>query len=200
MEVSYTELNPKTGKTGTVAFTDINARLYNITNDSTSIRSNPVLRMTASGRFMKEAPVKANFAIDLKNQKNGNFEVEASLGKISAAALNRLTIPLGSVRIDEINFRALEAKIKGDNNQASGTVKLEYDDLKITVLRDGDTVSKRKLLSFIANSFVLKSQNPSPGQAPRVAQASFPRNKQKSFFNLVWKTVFTGAKTTVGYK
>ncbi len=44
---------------------------------------------------------------------------------------------------------------------------------------------------------VIHNENPSPGQPLRVAKPKFTRDPQKSFFNLVWKTIFTGIKETV---
>jgi hypothetical protein len=76
---------------------------------------------------------------------------------------------------------------------------MKYDGLKIDVLkRDKGTreVRKRGLASLAANAIV-KNSNPGDDGLRKV-NPEYDRNIYKSFFNLVWKTIFTGMKQTVG--
>jgi hypothetical protein len=199
MRMSYTELSAKTGDQGTLRFTNINGGLLNVTNDSATILTRPVMRIGVNATFMQEAPLKANFAFNLAKQRSGEFEVSLKLGRLSKEAINRLTVPLGPVQIDELKLNSLNATIKGNNNTATGRLVFQYEDLKVAALKnDGDKVKKKKLLSFIANTFILKSANPIKGKEVRVAYPTFKRDPTKSYFNLVWKTVFTGIKMTAG--
>ena len=201
INLAYTELNPKSGKKGTVHFSRINSTISHITNIPEEVKRNAFCRIQARAFFMKKAPMKAEFLLDLLNYQKGNFSVNASMGAIKGTDLNDITIPMGLVKINSASIKSLEASIKGNNYSAAGTVKLLYNDLNITALKDaGDTLKKRKFLSFIANTFVLKKENPKEGQPARIENAGFQRDAHKSFFNLVWKTIFTGAGKTIGYK
>jgi hypothetical protein len=64
--------------------------------------------------------------------------------------------------------------------------------------RDDDTkeIKKKGLTSFIAN-VIVKNDNPKNGDL-RTVDPKYDRDIHKSFFNLVWKTIFTGMKKTVG--
>jgi hypothetical protein len=53
-------------------------------------------------------------------------------------------------------------------------------------------------MSFVANLMVIRDSNPSPGSKSRIAVISHTRDVKKSFFNLVWKTLFVGVKDIVG--
>lgn len=201
IDLSYTELNPKSGETGTLFFDNIKGVVTNVTNDAEQIKTDHNTRITVNAVFMKKSPVTAGFIFDLAKYKNGNFNVTASLGALQAEALNGITVPLGMLKVNTVNIKSLDIIMKGDNYQGTGTVKMIYDDLNITALKSsGDTLKKRGLLSFIANSFVIKKENPFKNKPIRVETISYPRNTQKSFFNLVWKTIFAGAGKTVGYK
>lgn len=201
IDLSYTELNPKSGEKGTLYFDNIQAMITNITNDKEQINTDHFMKIRAKAVFMKKSPVTAGFIFDLAKYKNGNFNVTASLGALQAEALNPITVPLGMLKVNTVNIKSLNVTMKGDNYQGTGTVKMIYDDLNITALKStGDTLKKRGLLSFIANTFVIKKENPFKNKPIRVETVSYPRNTQKSFFNLVWKTIFTGAGKTVGYK
>ncbi len=201
IDLSYTELNPKSGEKGTLYFDNIQAMITNITNDKEQINTDHFMKIRAKAVFMKKSPVTAGFIFDLAKYKTGNFNVTASLGALQAEALNPITVPLGMLKVNTVNIKSLDVTMKGDNYQGTGTVKMIYDDLNITALKStGDTLKKRGLLSFIANTFVIKKENPFKNKPIRVETVSYPRNTQKSFFNLVWKTIFTGAGKTVGYK
>ncbi len=201
LDFSYTELNPKSDEKGTLYFDNIQAMITNITNDKEQINTDHLMRIRAKAVFMKKSPVTAGFIFDLAKFKNGNFNVTASLGALQAEALNPITVPLGMLKVNTVNIKSLDVSMKGDNYQGTGTVKMIYEDLNITALKSsGDTLKKRGLLSFIANTFVIKKENPYKNKPIRVETVSYPRNTQKSFFNLVWKTIFTGAGKTVGYK
>jgi hypothetical protein len=58
-------------------------------------------------------------------------------------------------------------------------------------------LEKKKLASFIAN-LVVKNANPLRKQDVRVAEVHYTRNTNRSFFNLMWKSVFTGVKQSAG--
>jgi hypothetical protein len=200
LDISYTELNPKSGETGTLIFNNIGGSITNVTNDADKVRKNSYCRIQAHGSFMNQAPLTATFLLDLANYKTGNFKVNASLGAIGADALNKITIPLGMLKLNSLNVKSMDVSMTGNDRSASGTVKLIYDDLKITALKSsGDQLKKRGLLSFFANTFVIKKANPHKNDKVRIESATYERNPNRSFFNLVWKTIFTGAGKTVGY-
>lgn len=200
-DVAYTELNPKSGQTGTVQFSRINGIIEHVSNIPAEIQKNRVCKIEARALFMKKAPLKAEFLLDLPNASKGNFRVNMSMGAMNGADLNSITVPLGLLRVNSINIKSLEASVKGNNYSATGTVKFLYNDLNITALKEaGDTLKKRGLLSFIANTFVLKKENPARGRPARVEPGNWLRDTHKSFFNLVWKTIFAGAGKTIGYK
>lgn len=199
-DISYTELNPKSANTGTLYFNNINATLTNITNDSQRIAKNPFAKLTANAVFLKQAPMTAVFKFNLANYKKGDFTLDVTMGALTSSVLNKITIPLALLRLNSVNVKKLEVNMKGDNYRGTGIVKLVYSDLNITALKNtDDALKKRGLLSMVANLFIIKKDNPIYGKPLRVEKAAFKRDPNKSFFNLVWKTIFTGAAQTVGY-
>jgi len=77
-----------------------------------------------------------------------------------------------------------------------------YHDLKISLLKKDKKENKydKKGLASLAANFIMKNSNPEGDKAPRVADVHFNRILNKSFFNLIWKTIFTGVKETTGIK
>ena len=79
-----------------------------------------------------------------------------------------------------------------------GTVKILYNDLKISVLKkDKETheLKKKKLVSLGANMLV-KDDNPTRDKPPRVANIHFERDTTRSMFHMSWKTLMKGIKET----
>jgi hypothetical protein len=55
------------------------------------------------------------------------------------------------------------------------------------------------MATLLAN-IVIKKSNPGKDGDPRTVDVHFNRILNKSFFNLIWKSIFTGIKETVGMK
>ena len=98
-------------------------------------------------------------------------------------------------------LKKLDAQVSGDNYKASGNVLMLYDDLHLTPLKKDQQnpgeLKKKSVTSFIANSFVLKDENPTKDGHVRKETASYTR-KSGTFFNLIWKTIFVGILKTIG--
>ena len=165
--VNYEEFNPNSGKVGKVAFSNINAAITNITNNKKIIAGNNYMKATGTAVFMQSARVKASFLFNLARAKQGAFITDASMGGINAVQLNDMCEALGRFSIQQGDIKGLTTHIEGDNYGAVGQVTFLYNDLKIAVLKkdnnDSTQLKKRGLISFIANTFVLKKSTPLTG-------------------------------------
>ena len=103
------------------------------------------------------------------------------------------------LKLNTGKINSLDFHFKGNNTGAKGDFTMKYEDLKVDILkRDKNTneVRKRGLASLAAN-VIVKNNNPD-SRGLRQVTPSYKRNIYKSFFNLVWKMIFTGMKETVG--
>ncbi len=192
--VGYEEFNVKSNRTGKVEFHHVNGEITNATNDSVAIKENGNTIVTATAVFMNAGKLDATFNFDLRKARQGAFTVDATLGAMNGLPLNTITENLALLKIKKLEVDKLTAHINGNNIGATGKVSFAYHDLSFEVLKNNDEgeLKKRGLLTFIADKFIVK--NESPGKEEAVA---FQRDKQKSFFNLVWKTILAGLTKTV---
>ena len=75
-----------------------------------------------------------------------------------------------------------------------------FKDAKVLQLLEQDDeegLKERGFLGFLANTFIVKSEN-KPGKNARIPDASFTRDTSKSFFALIWKTLLSGLLPAVG--
>jgi len=202
LDLQYEEYNPKSGKSAEIYFDNTSGTISNITNQAGEIRKDQFMRVSAQTFFMHDAPLQSDFAFDLAHYKEGNFQVDMKLTKIDKEQLEKVANGLGLFSIQSLNIKSLEAHVDGTDMVGKGTVLLLYDDLKIMPLKkDGNSKSgmkQRNFQGFIINSFVLKDKNPFGNEKPRNPTAQFARETDKSFFNLIWKTILVGILKTVG--
>ncbi len=200
VDVSYTEVSAHGRGMGKVQFQHAGGLLRNITNIDSAVAANPHCIADLHAVLMQTGKLKVRFDLMLGDPA-GAFNVSGQLNNMDGREFNALTKPLGQVEIRSVRIQDLEFNISGDERKASGTLKLLYSKLKIAVLRERKDASgneRKGLVSLIANLLAIRNANPMPGEAPRTVKPLHHRNPRKSFFNLIWKTIFTGVKETVG--
>ena len=78
-----------------------------------------------------------------------------------------------------------------------GNLKLLYNNLAVELQKQdekGDKMKGRKFLSFIVNKLVVYPDNPMKDEERKAMGIRVERIRYKSFFNLVWKTLFASVK------
>jgi hypothetical protein len=192
--IEYRENESVSDSVGVVKFTNTNLNISNVTNIPEAIQKNNELNISFDTRALSSIPLKGNFKFLLGN-KNGDFLVNAHVKAFDARTLNKVSIPMALVKMNSGKINSIDFHINGNNTIARGSFLMNYDGMKIDILkRDKDTkkIKKRGLISLAANAIV---NNNNSGIA---VKPESKRNIYKSFFNLVWKNIFAGMKETLG--
>lgn len=200
IDVAYTEYNPIAQERGTVHIDNLTGTIKNVTNDSLQKSKNAFMAADLKAKIIKAANLDAHLRFNL-NAKDGAFTFAGNIGSMNMPALNPLASALGLVKIEAGNIQKVEFDIKGNAIGSTGSLKMYYNNLKVQLLKegeDGEAPKKKGLLSFLANNLVIKDSNPEKGEALRVAPVQFTRSPSQSFFSLLWKSVFSGIRETVG--
>nr|WP_199156720.1 hypothetical protein [Pedobacter sp. ASV2] len=200
IDLKYSEYNPASKKIGSVDFKDLTGNILNVTNDSTQLAKNNHAVADLNSSLMGSG--KLNVKIDFNlTAKDGAFSYSGSLGSFNFKQLNPLAVALGLVEIESGQVQHIDFKANGNLRTASGSMNMLYTNLKVKLLSDnidGEGTKEKGFLSFLANSILVKDQNPTKGEAPRTATMTNTRINSASFFNLMWKTVFIGIRDIVG--
>ncbi|OQP46945.1 hypothetical protein A4H97_05340 [Niastella yeongjuensis] len=198
--IHYKEMESITGNSGLVIFDDMHATLHNVTNNPADIRKNGICTVNFNSLFLRKVPVSATLQLYL-NSKNGKFTINGNIKSLDATILNSLSKPMALVEVSSGNITSLDFNFIGNDNRIKGLVRLLYDDLKIKVLKkdeDGDKEYKtKKVMSLMANIAVINA-NPAKNKPVRIVTVTHPRNKYRSLFNFIWKSIFEGVQKTVG--
>ncbi|NTS39392.1 hypothetical protein HRG84_00625 [Flavisolibacter sp. BT320] len=198
LDISYEEFNPISGQSGTVRLRNTAMTVSRLHNN----RKGSPVTVNGTAMLIGSIPLKASFRFNMPEAEKGVFAATLSTGRFNGKVLNPITRPLGMLNIDEGVVEKLNVSMQGHEWGAKGTVALQYKDLKLSMLeknKEGKGMNDKNLLSFLANALVIRNSNPAKGgEAVQTKEASFDRDPNSGFMNLVWKTAFTGILKTIG--
>lgn len=197
--VLYGEMNPKTGQRGSLYFDGTHGTITNLTNDSALIKQNPACRVDVRTRFMGTGKLNAYFIFNLASQ-GGDFTCGGTMNNFDMTEVNEITKALAKASVRSGTVSKLQFQINANNVQSSIVMQMQYDDLKVDVLKvDDDTgkLKRRSFLSQVVNNIVLNENNPRGNRPARTGEATVLRASDESFFNLIWHTMFVSIKQIV---
>jgi hypothetical protein len=194
----YTETNDKTQMTGKLQFPVLSGVIDNITNDTAALQRSRECIADIRGTVMKTGSIHAIFRFNLAD-KAGAFGVNATITNLNAPQLQPLFKAMTATDIQSFNMRRLDYRMTGNENAARGSLKMQYTDMDILLNRveEDKSFNKRGFLSFLANRLVIYKENPKDGDERVATNIPLQRDATRSFFNLVWKTLYTSAADIV---
>ena len=195
----YTEYNEQTRQRGTLRLENLGGHILNVTNDSLRLSRDHEAHAQLHTAIMGAA--KLNIAIHFNlTAASAPFQYSGTVQPFNMTVLNPLSKPLGQIALESGQVRRVQFDMQANEQGAKGKVQFTYSDLKVSLLKKDDAgkTTQKGLLSFLANTLLVKDQNPEPGKAPRTAHIQLDRVPQASFFNLMWKSIFLGIREIAG--
>jgi hypothetical protein len=193
-KITYKEKGEKTGKEGELMLGNMNAVVSNITNNADLIQKNDKCIASITAKIFDVSPINVNFTFFLKSTQ-GEFTAQGKVSGLKASQLNKVAIPLANTELTALNIELLQFQMQGDDFSTRGKVQMRYKDLAF-ILRKTDEESgatkTKKFLTKIVNKFVIYPANPVNGQERIANDVTYARTSSKSFFGVVWKTIFFG--------
>lgn len=187
-EIIYEEQVQESRQPAIIRFTDVSAEINNL-NNLTS-KEIPQPKITARANFMNGTPVNLTWTFPVFDMNN-SFTISGSFGALQGEALDPFLVPALDLQargqINDIKFN-----FHGNENVLSGDFNMDYDDLKVELLKDSGN-EKRNFFSAIANVFVKNKGE--PGAEDKRIEVE--RNKQRSFWNYIWLGLRKGFINTV---
>lgn len=189
--VRYFEKSVHSDNAGRVHFANTFATCYGISNNAKKLKDQPILEIDMQGDVMGISQIIAKALIDLSS-KNDAFTLSAKADGFEAIHMNRILSGVLPVTITEGQVKGIKVEMSANENNATGTVELEYEGMKFDLF-SGDEHSKLK--SFFANAAakaIIHKENLKTNKNFRVGVIKFDRNKDRSIFNYWWKATQTG--------
>jgi hypothetical protein len=198
--IEYKEKNAKSDSSGKLQFFDVHAVFSNVTNIAASVKADNKMLLDFRSRFLNKAGFHAKITMLLKDPQ-GKFTLDAKLDKMNPVYLNPMLQPMALAKIERGQIQGLSYHLDADKMHGIGKLTLLYSDLKVTLLKKDAAQNKYKprLFSTFAAGLLVKNSNPAKGET-RISRVDFPRDRHRSIFHLMWKSMFTAVKETAGMK
>ncbi len=198
-DVYYKELNPKSGRAGLVFFKNLNANFRHVSNDKRELKRNPWVSGHLSTYFLGKPKLTLDLHFNMSD-RNGAFTYKGALEGAPAPFYNQLLEPITLARAEKGYIKALQFNIKANRYGADVETEMYYNDLKVAALdvRSGK-LEKKGVLSLFINWLAIKTDNPSQKNEPaRIARHYYEHPQENTFFNLMWKALYSGLKRNLG--
>lgn len=195
VDAQYEELKLGGDKPGIITFNNINGEIEELSNIPTPERKYSEWRLHASMMGVAPLTVTGFMPIDSLNDR---FELMVVLGRTNANVLNPMIVPLNNIEISSGVIDKMDFHIIGNSRTAAINMMFLYHDLDIMLLKEKDgKIKGRGFLSGVVNRMVLLNSNPLYGET-RASHETNQRDPYRSPWNYLWRTIFAGAKETIG--
>ncbi len=196
--IKYTELNEDTKREGTIYFDHVEGHITNLTNIQSVIARHPDLAVTASGLVLGKSAMSASMKISLTDSM-GRFAITGDASDVYAAEVRQPIRIMAEIEIDSLQIHKIHVHISGNRDTSRSVLDVRYNDLKAKLLRvrADDSIVRMPVVSFVANTFFVFSDNPMHGKDLRVTTTFLRRDVTWPYFGTILKNIKLGAKHTV---
>ncbi len=193
--LSYSEKHSKSRAVGTVVLGRLNAKLAHIRNRN--LNPGDSLSLVMSAYLMDSSLINLKLRESYTDSLHG-FLMSLRMNPTSFTFLNPVLAPMSNVMITSGRIDSFYLRTIGRDDLAIGEMNMFYHDLRIRLVKGGDTSKTSfltRVISFLANTLLIKRKNEGkPGLI------YFERARDHSFFNFVVRMAMSGMATSIGVK
>ena len=191
IDVDYHELAPGADAPGAVTVTGITGELQGLTNRAAHEKQ--TFRLVADAKLMGKAPFHAVMTMPV-DRRYDHWEFIGKIGEMDMQILNPAVENLANVRITSGMMHELDFHIVGNAATSHTTAVMSYDGLEIVLLKKHDHGRERHVLSFLADTLVIRHQNPDRRGHLHTGEGDAERDYYKSQFNFIVRSLIAGVK------
>jgi len=199
VDISYAEVSKKYMKEGQITFNRTSGVFHNVTNDSVALLQDKTMVANLSTYMMNTGRLDVEFTFDMLD-KRGAHSYKGKLGPMNGKPLNRIITPLLNAEVASANIKGLSFDVKADDYRSRGSLRFDYNNMRLNLLANDQhgEKSSKKVISFLANSFIINDSNPDANGKYHTGRINFVRPEDFSFFKALWQSLLQGIKECAG--
>lgn len=199
VNISYAEVGRKYKKEGKITFDRATGIFRNVTNNPQALAENKTMDAALTTYLMNSGKLEVVFAFDMLDNR-GAYTYKGKLGRMDGKPLNRMVTPLLNAEIASANIKTVSFDVRADDYRSRGSLRFDYDNMRLHVLTtdDGGRASSRRVVSFLANSFIINDSNPDANGKYHTGRINYTRPRTFSFFKMLWQSLAQGIKECAG--
>lgn len=194
--IKYTEIAIGEKRGESLMFKDLNTSFHDVSNFPEILKKGKESEILVSTRVMGKSLLNGKILIPVNHREN-RFYFSGLLSKTDPSLFNRFLKRNIRIRIDKGKLNHMTFKVNADKNRASGSMRLSYNNLHVTLLRKKNSGRKSRFATFMANTLTHKNNPTRTGKKLRTGEIAFERKVKGSIFNFMWKCILTGIKSSV---
>lgn len=180
------EVNAQRGP-GKLIFNDFNLNATGIQSGFDQKKMDDVV-INVQSQFMNESPLKVHWTFNVLDKTDG-FRIKGTVFNFNIKALSPFVKDHMNAtfkgNLDKVIFN-----FKGNDKGSAGDFALQYKNLDIKLYQKKDPKKENKFTTTVANLLV---KDDSSG-ATKSTKVEIEREVDKSFYNLLWKSIAQGLK------
>lgn len=192
-DITYQEIVPGAPGKSTLRLTKLAASISNITNDRKASLSPMVVK--TSFYIYGKSHLRGNISFNLKS-KEGQFTASGTSTGMDIQHMNELLENSVFISVKEGTVDSLNFNFTGNDTLSQGKMDFYYHDLKVDMINK-KTGNISKIGSFIIDKLILKSDNPGRNEKVRAGKIHFERDRNKSVFNFLAKSLLSGIVSSI---
>jgi hypothetical protein len=196
--ITHTVHAEKANEPGFISFHQLNAQIFNITNDTIYKTEEGYLELKAGAMVMGKGKLNTLLKARLFDPQN-TFTVNGTLSEMDIMVLNPILEKNVFIMATSGKIDALDFSFMANNTKAIGHLNMLYHGLKLTFKnkQTGNTTApKEQIESMIANFIVIDS-NPLQGEAVRKGVIDNQRDPERFLFHYSFKAILSGIKSVI---
>ena len=186
MLVYEEEVNAQRGP-GKLSFNNFNLNATGIQSGFGQTKMNDVV-IDVQSQFMNESPLKVHWTFNVLDKTEG-FHIKGTVLNFNIKALYPFTKDHMNASFKG-NLQKVYFNFRGNDKGSAGDFALQYKDLDVKLYQKKDPKKENKFTTTVANLLV---KDNSDGQTKN-AKVEIEREQDKSFYNLLWKSIAQGLK------
>lgn len=200
IDLLYQQHSDKHPAEGQITFQEARGYISNLTNDSTRLTKDPVMRADLAASIMGQGQLQAQFGFEMLSPR-GNHQYKGTLSSMPATSFNRILRPLLNIEIESGNIKGIQFDIEASDQRHQGEFRFDYDDFAVNILHaphSSGSRDKKGILSFLANKVLINDSNPDANGKYHLGQIDYERVADYSHFKSIWKALQDGILESMG--
>ncbi|MFB2121189.1 hypothetical protein [Parapedobacter sp. 2B3] len=199
VDISYAEVSRKYKKEGVITFNRTSGVFRNVTNDSLALLQDQTMAADLTSYMMDTGKLDVEFTFDMLDERGGHT-YKGTLGPMTGTHFNRILTPLLNAEVASANIKGLSFDVKADDHRARGSLRFDYNNMRLNLLTNDENgeQSSKKVISFLANSFIINDSNPDANGKYHTGRINYVRPESYSFFKTLWQSLLQGIKECAG--
>jgi hypothetical protein len=191
--ITYEEFPPEGFESGKVVFENLNATIRNVSN-RIYYNKPKFATLKASAKLMGKGLIQASFYLPIDDSP---YRAEGKIGSMNLSYLNRVLENLAFISIESGRLNELYFNFTYTDRSSTGSLMINYADLKIRGLKKERSAETNDLKSFLINTLIKNDKDKDTPAEKRTGNISFERDRKRQIFNYWWKSLLSGIKGSV---